>query len=100
MKIKLKPFDVAKHLDSEEMIQAYLDAAFEIGDPAYVAQAIGTIARARGMSNVAKGSGLSRESLYKALGPNGNPELATVLRVIQSMGLRLSVASVPVQRSR
>ena len=103
MKIELRPFDAARYLDSEEMIQLYLEEALEIGDPAFIAQALGTIARARGMSKVAKTSGLSRESLYKALGPNGNPEFATILRVIDSLGLRLPshphLRNAPVQKT-
>jgi len=68
---------------------AYLEAALEDGDPAVVAAALGDIARASGMSAVARESGLGRESLYKALSPGGNPELATVLKVVRALGLRL-----------
>ncbi len=100
MKIKLRPYDTARYLDSEEMIQLYLEEALEIGDPAFIAQALGTVARARGMSKVAKDSGLSRESLYKALGPNGNPEFATVMRVIDSLGLQLTISTRNVSRKR
>lgn len=93
MKIKTKPFDAAEYLDNDEAIQAYLDAALETGDSAFVAQALGTVARARGMTQIAQTAGLSRESLYKSLSTEGNPEFATIMRVIQSLGLRLSVAS-------
>lgn len=86
-----RPFDVAAYLDDDETIAAYLAEALETGDVAYIAQALGTVARAKGMAEVAANAGLSRESLYKALSVNGNPELATVLRVMQSLGMRLTV---------
>ena len=93
MTVKTKPFDAAEYLDNDEAIQAYLDAALETGDSAFVAQALGTVARARGMTQIAQAAGLSRESLYKSLSAEGNPEFATIMRVIQSLGMRLSVAS-------
>ena len=68
---------------------AYLEAALEDGDPAVVAAALGDIARASGMSAIAREAGLGRESLYKALSPGGNPEFATVLKVVRALGLRL-----------
>jgi probable addiction module antidote protein len=68
---------------------AYLEAALEDGDPTVVTAALGDIARAKGMTRVARKAGLGRESLYKALSPNGNPELATVLRVVEALGLKL-----------
>ena len=71
---------------------AYLEAALADGDPAVVTAALGDIARAKGMTAVARQAGLGRESLYKALSPNGNPEFATVLRVIEALGLRLHAA--------
>jgi probable addiction module antidote protein len=67
----------------------YLEAALEEGDPALVAAALGDIARAKGMAQIARKSGLGRESLYKALSPEGNPEFATVLKVVRALGLRL-----------
>ncbi len=88
-KIQTIPWDAAAHLDSEEAMAAYLGAALEDGDPAVVTAALGDIARARGMAQIARDAGLGRESLYKALSPNGNPELATVLRVIAALGLKL-----------
>jgi probable addiction module antidote protein len=75
---------------------AYLQAAFEDGDPALIAAAIGDVARTRGMTQAARDAGLGRESLYKALSSEGNPELATVLRVLQALGLRLQ--AVPTGR--
>lgn len=68
---------------------AYLEAALEESDPALIAAALGDIARAKGMSRIARQAKLGRESLYKALSPGGNPELATVMRVIDALGLKL-----------
>jgi probable addiction module antidote protein len=82
-------WDAAKHLESVEDMAAYLEAAFEDGDPALIAAALGDVARAQGMTQVARDAGLGRESLYKALSSDGNPELATVLRVLRALGLRL-----------
>ena len=89
-----RPWDAADHLEGDEDSVAYLEAAFEDGDPALIAAALGDIARARGMTKVATDAGLGRESLYKALSPTGNPELATVLKVMQALGLGLRVAAV------
>jgi len=86
---EIMPWDAAEHLESAEDMVAYLQAAFEDGDAALIAAAIGDVARARGMTQIARNAGLSRESLYKALSTDGNPELATVLRVLQALGLRL-----------
>lgn len=68
---------------------AYLDAALDDGDPAVIAASLGDVARAVGMTAVARDTGLARESLYKALSSNGNPELATVLKVLTAVGIRL-----------
>ena len=76
------------YLETEEDIVAYLEAALDEGDPALIAAALGDIARAKGMTTVAADAGLGRESLYKALSPDGNPEFATVLRVMRALGLR------------
>ena len=72
----------------------YLEDAMETNDPKFIARAIGDVARARGMTDIAKASGLSRESLYKALSGDGNPEFATMLRVLNALGLRLNVEPV------
>ncbi|MFM2041832.1 MAG: hypothetical protein RLY86_408 [Pseudomonadota bacterium] len=85
------PFDAAELLDSDESIAVYLDEALATGDAAFIAHALGVIARARGMSQLARDAGLSRESLYKALSETGNPEFATILKVVQALGLTLSV---------
>lgn len=90
-KAKTKPFDPAEYLDTDEAIAAYMTDALESGDAAFVADALGVVARARGMSEVAREAGVSRESLYRALSADGNPEFATVLRVVRALGLQLSV---------
>ena len=87
-------WDAADHLKSDEDVVAYLEAAFGDGDPALIAAALGDIARARGMTKVAADAGLARESLYKALSPNRNPEFATVPRVMQALGLGLRVSAI------
>lgn len=92
-KTQTRPWDAADHLKTEGDIVAYVDAAFEDGDPALVAAALVDVARARGMTKVAADAGLGRESLYKALSPGGNPELATVIKVMRALGLRLRAAS-------
>ena len=92
MATKTSAFDSAAYLDSPEAIEAYLEDALESNDPAIIAHALGVIARAKGMSQIAQDAGLSRESLYKALSGDGNPELATVLKVIKALGLKLTVA--------
>jgi probable addiction module antidote protein len=88
-KTKTRPYDAAEYLETPEDMAAYLEAALEDGDPAVVTHALGTIARARGMSQIARDTGLGRESLYKALSPGGNPEFATVLKVVRALGLKL-----------
>jgi len=88
-KTRTKSWDAAEHLKSDEEMAAYLEAALEDGDPALVAAALGDIARAKGMAEIAREAGLGRESLYKALSPGGNPELATILKVVRALGLRL-----------
>jgi probable addiction module antidote protein len=87
-------WDSAKHLHSRDVAVAYLDAAIEEGDPVLFAAALGDVARAHGMSHVARQTGMSRESLYRALSTDGNPELATILRVMKALGLRLRAAAV------
>ena len=82
-------WDVAEHLETEEDMAAYLEAALEENDPSLIAAALGDIARAKGMSQIAKQTKLGRESLYKALSPDGNPEFSTILKVINALGLHL-----------
>jgi probable addiction module antidote protein len=88
-KTKTRPWDVAEHLETVEDMAAYLEAALEEGDPALIAAAMGDIARAKGITQIALETGLGRESLYKALSTEGNPEFATVLKVVKALGLRL-----------
>ena len=87
-------WDSATHLHTADDVAAYLEAALQDGDPQLVAAALGDIARAKGMSQVARDAGLGRESLYKSLSSSGNPELATVLKVISALGLELHVIAV------
>ena len=91
MTVKTSPWDATEFLDSDEAIAAYLEAAMEDGDPALIAAALGDIARAKGMTEIARTAGLGRQNLYKALSIDGKPEFATVLKVIHAMGLGLSV---------
>lgn len=88
-KAQIENWNPADHLKTEADIAAYLEAAFEEGDSGLIATALGDIARAKGMTQIAKATGLGRESLYKALSPEGNPELTTLLKVIQALGLKL-----------
>ena len=89
MKTKTTAWDAADHLHTSEEMAAYLEAALEIGDPALVAAALGDIARAKGMTQLARDTGMGRESLYKSLSASGNPEFATILKVIAALGLQL-----------
>jgi probable addiction module antidote protein len=92
-KTKTSPYDSAEYLNSAEAIHSYMEEALETDDPAFIAHALGTVARARGMSLIAKKAGLSRESLYKALSTEGNPEFGTVMRVMQALGLKFSITA-------
>lgn len=88
-KTKTRQWDVAEHLKTEEDMAAYLEAALEDGDPKLVSAALGDIARAKGMTQVARETCLGRESLYKTLSPEGNPELTTLLKIVHALGLQL-----------
>ncbi len=90
---KTTSWDVTEHLETEEDMTMYLEAALEGNDPSLIAAALGDIAKAKGMSQIAKQTGLGRESLYKALSPEGNPEFSTILKVVKALGLQLHVAS-------
>jgi probable addiction module antidote protein len=94
-KPKTTPYDVAEHLRTPEEMAAYLDAwlAEAPDDVSGIARALGDIARAKGMSQIAKEAGLSRESLYRALSEGGNPSFATVLKVVRALGVRLHAQS-------
>ncbi|MDP4021549.1 putative addiction module antidote protein [Methylobacterium sp. NEAU 140] len=91
MAIETKPWDVTEHLQDEASIAAYIEAVLEDGDPSLVAAAIGDVARAHGMAQIAAETGRSRESLYRALSEKGNPQLDTLMGVLKAIGLRLSV---------
>jgi probable addiction module antidote protein len=87
--VRTTRFDVAEYLDTPTRQAEYISAALETGDAAFVRDAIGIVARARGMAEIARSAGLNRESLYKTLGENGNPEFGTMLGVLKAMGLQL-----------
>ena len=95
-KLLTSPYDVAEHLRTPEEMAAYLDACLEEadGDAAFIAKALGDIARAKGMSQVAQDAGLSRESFYKALSGERYPTFDTILKVIHALGLKLNVEAV------
>lgn len=86
-------WDVSEHLETEEDMVTYLEAALAENDPSLIVAALGDIARAKGMAQIAKQAGLGRESLYKALSPEGNPEFATVMKVVSALGLRLHAST-------
>jgi probable addiction module antidote protein len=92
-KIETFPWDAAEHLETKEDIVAYLEVALEDGDSALIVAALGDIARSKGMTQIARETGLGRESLYKALSTEGNPEFTTVLKVLKALGLRLQVVA-------
>lgn len=89
--IVTRTWDAAEHMETEEDMAAYLDAALEDGDIAVIVAALGDIARAKGMAQIARDTGLGRESLYKALSATGNPEFATILKVVRALGLQFHV---------
>lgn len=93
-KIKTRTFDVSNYLEDEADIAAYLQAAIEDGDPALLAAALGDIAKARGMSQLARDTGLSRESLYKSLSGERAPSSDTLFKVIHAMGFKLTLESL------
>ena len=90
---KTRRWDAAASLRTKEDIAAYLDAVLEDGDPELLKAALGDIARAKGMSELARASGLGRANLYKSLSSTGNPEFATVAKVVRALGLRLTIAA-------
>jgi probable addiction module antidote protein len=96
--LKTTRFDAAEYLETEERQAAYITAAFETGDAEFVRDALGVVARARGIGRIAKTADLNRESLYKALGATGNPEFSTVMRVLRALGLTLSVQPAATKR--
>lgn len=97
MGIKTTRWDSAEFLESDEDIQLYLEACIEEAgdDPAFIVHALSVIARARNMNQLSKNTGLTRESLYNALSPEGNPSFATVAKVAKALGLQITVKTVP-----
>jgi probable addiction module antidote protein len=100
-KTKTTRYDVAEHLRTPEEMAAYLEACLEeaSGDAAFIAKALGDIARAKGMSQVASDAGLSRESLYKALSGERIPNFDTILKVVNALGLKLHAEAIPANSS-
>jgi probable addiction module antidote protein len=90
MATKIAPFDAAEGLDTEEEIEEFIAAAFETGDPAFITKCLGIVARARNMTKLADEIGMSRPALYRALSGKGNPEFATVTKVMRALGLKLA----------
>jgi probable addiction module antidote protein len=93
MAIETKPWDAAEALNTPADIAAYLDAYLEDGTPEELLRAVSTVARSRGMSELARQTGISREALYRAFSDSGNPTLDTLLRVMKALGVRLAVAA-------
>lgn len=93
MTVEISRWDSAEYLETEEDIQAYLEAVLEEGgdDPSYIIHALGVIARARNMSQLAREAGISREGLYKALSEEGNPTFATVAKIAKALGLNIKL---------
>ena len=87
--VKTTVWDAAEYLGTPESIAAYLEAAFEDGDPTLVAAALGDVARAQGMTQLANQAGVTREALYKALSPSGDPRLSTFLGVMKALGIKI-----------
>lgn len=91
MTTKTSPWDAADYLHNDKAIEAYLEAAFEDGDTKVIAVALGNIARAKGMTSIAKEAGITREALYISLSEKGDPKLSTLLGVMKALGLQLTV---------
>jgi probable addiction module antidote protein len=96
-KLGIKRYDSADYLQTQQDMEQYFEACLEMGEPGLIQEALGAIARARGMAQLAKDTGLTREGLYRSLSADGNPEFATVMRVISALGLTLH--SVPALKS-
>lgn len=94
MTLQSRPFDPAEYLETPEAVEAYLADAFECGDSAEIGRALGVVARAHGMTQLAAETGLNRQALYKALSAEGRPELATIVKVMGALGLRLAPRAV------
>ena len=90
MALETSPWDSAELLDSKEAVAAYIEAAFEDGDPAVITLVLGVVAPARGMSQLSREAGVTREGLYKALAADGDPKLSTFLAVLKALGMKMS----------
>jgi len=97
--LKLKKWDVTEHMDNEEYISEYLKAAFESGDISEITRALSDVARARNMTDLAEKMGISRQGLYKTLSENGNPEFATIQKLIAALGFQMSIVT-PLKSAR
>ncbi|MBW2100694.1 MAG: putative addiction module antidote protein [Deltaproteobacteria bacterium] len=94
MNTKTRIWDAVEHLETDEDIAAYLDAAMEDGDLPLITAVLGDIARAKGITEIVRQTGLDRDSLYKALSAEGKPEFDTILKIVHALGLRLSVSPI------
>lgn len=92
MVLETTKWDASEYLDSPEALLAYIEAAFEDGDPEVIKHALGNVARARGMTAIAKEAGVTREALYKALSEKGDPKLSTLLGVMKALGFTLTAS--------
>lgn len=99
-KVPTAAFDVAEYLETPADIAAYLQVSFEDGEPVIIKEALGAVARAKGMSDIARDAGMSRESLYRALSGDGNPSFGTIMNVMGALGVRLTVEPVELKRGR
>lgn len=93
MTVTTRPWDIADHLQSAQQVAAYLEAVFEDGDPAEIRAALSHVARAAGMTELARKTGISRAGLYKALGEGGNPSFETVAAILKALGVRMKLAA-------
>jgi probable addiction module antidote protein len=94
MAVEVSKWDASEYLENEEDIAAYLSAIMDEDDPALLQEALGDVAKARGMSQIARDAGVGRESLYKSLSSSGNPSYSTVVKVLRSLGLQLRVTAL------
>lgn len=97
---ELKKFDITESLNSEEKIAVYLQLALEENDPSELAHALGVVAKARGMTQIAKDAGIGRESLYKALRAGSEPRFDTINRVMNALGVKLTVSPIDTNNDR
>jgi probable addiction module antidote protein len=95
----LKPFDAAEYLDTDEAIETYISESLASNDPSEIAEAIGTVARARGMSTIARKAGVSRENLYRSLSRNGDPQLSTLISVLKACGIELRASATKAKKA-